>query len=175
MAPKIFPRRSARSSRSERRKHPRLPLTLEGTGSRVSISVRRVGPFKELEAKSMDVSLGGMKVSFSEPVKRGDTVRLKFLLPREGEVSCDTVVRWVRRLPQAGHVAGLAFRDEVPQRVIRTLMKLGEAGMPRFAEASARQINLPLIRAIEISLRSLKIRFGRSLVTSAVVFWVRMS
>lgn len=170
MAAKSLPRLGERSGRSERRKHPRLPLTLEGTGSRVSIPVRRGGPFKELEARSMDVSLGGMKVNFSEPVKKGDTVRLKFLLPREGEVSCDTLVRWVRREPQAGYVAGLAFRNEVPQRVIRTLMKLGEAGMPRFAEASARQINLPLIRAVEISMRSLKIRFGRSLVTSAVVF-----
>jgi predicted lysophospholipase L1 biosynthesis ABC-type transport system permease subunit len=33
-----------------------------------------------------------------------------------------------------------------------------------------RQINLPLRRAVEISLRSLSIRFWRSLVTSAVIF-----
>src|SRR4051812_28360133 len=36
--------------------------------------------------------------------------------------------------------------------------------------AAARQINLPLRRAIEISLRSLSIRFWRSLVTSGVIF-----
>ncbi|MEK7765256.1 MAG: FtsX-like permease family protein, partial [bacterium] len=35
--------------------------------------------------------------------------------------------------------------------------------------AVTRQINLPFYRAVEISLRSLKIRFARSLVTSAVV------
>jgi hypothetical protein len=38
------------------------------------------------------------------------------------------------------------------------------------AQGRVRQINLPFARAVEIALRSLKIRFWRSLVTSAVVF-----
>jgi putative ABC transport system permease protein len=38
------------------------------------------------------------------------------------------------------------------------------------AQGRVRQINLPFARAVEIAIRSLKIRFWRSMVTSAVVF-----
>ena len=154
----------------ERRAHPRYQLVLKGTGLFVKIPLEREGGKKTLQAQSQDVSLGGMKVTFGSPVWVGDVVRLKFLLPRKGEVKCDAVVRWTQGKAGRACVAGLAFIKDVPRKVIQKLVELASSGLPTFGEAVARQINLPFVRAVEISLRSLKIRFWRSTVTSAVVF-----
>jgi len=154
----------------DRRSHPRYQLVLKGTGLFVKIPLERSDRKQKLQAQSQDVSLGGMKVTFNSPVWPGDVVRLKLLLPRRGEVKCDAVVRWVSGKSKKACTAGLAFVKDVPRRVIQSLIELAAAGLPTFGEAVARQINLPLARAVEISLRSLKIRFARSIVTSAVVF-----
>ncbi len=154
----------------DRRAHPRLELVMKGTGLFVSIPVTGQRAMKKLRAESQDVSVGGMKVVFNSPVRSGDVVRLKFLLPRRGEIKCDTVVRWVIAKRGQACTAGLAFLKEVPRKTIQALIDLASAGLPTYGEAVARQINLPFRRAVEISLRSLKIRFWRSIVTSAVVF-----
>lgn len=155
---------------NDRRAHPRYHLVLKGTGLFVKIPVDRPDGKKKMQAQSQDVSLGGMKVVFGAPVRPGDVVRLKFLLPRRGEVAFDAVVRWAVSRPRKACTAGLAFVRDVPRKAIQALLDLAAAGLPTFGEAVARQINLPLVRAVEISLRSLKIRFWRSAVTSAVVF-----
>jgi len=158
-----------RKPRTDRRAHPRHQLTLKGPGMLVKIPLDRSEVSKKLKAQSQDISLGGMKVEFNAPVRPGDIVRLKFLLPKKGEVKCDAIVRWVLGKRKPVCIAGLAFLKEVPRKAVQALIDLAAAGLPTFGEAVARQINLPFVRAVEISLRSLKIRFWRSIVTSAVV------
>jgi hypothetical protein len=164
----------------ERRAHQRYALTLRGRGTFLSVPTRWLHEKEAFEVVSEDVSLGGMQVHFNEPVRPGDAVRLKFSVPKRGAVKLDTVVRWVRRSPgsRLGDTsAGLAFEDDVPRRDIEALLHAsdhvagGEAPGTGGVQAVTRQVNLPLRRAIEISIRSLRIRTTRTLATSAVVMF----
>lgn len=166
----------ARSGK-DRRQHARYRLVLRGSGQRLSIPVRRVGRKGAFEVASSDVSLGGMRVYFNEPVRPGDTVRMRFPVRGKGKAVLDAVVRWIRKDSDASFgsiTAGLAFQEDVPKRWIEALMQVAdrreEGDEKEELQVVTRQVNLPFKRAIEISLRSLKIRFWRSLVTSIVVF-----
>jgi putative ABC transport system permease protein len=154
----------------ERRRHPRYALALRGTASVIELPARWSRTREAFEILSADVSLGGMKVHFADRVRVGDRVRLAFAAPGGGRVVHDAVVRWTRRglgNPLGEITAGLAFRNDLDEAEIETLLQSGRRGGP--VRAAARQVNLPFGRAVEIAVRSLRIRFWRSAVTSAVV------
>jgi hypothetical protein len=164
----------------ERRTHGRYSLTLHGRGTFLSVPTRWLHEKEAFEVVSEDVSLGGMQVHFNEPVRPGDAVRLKFAVPGHGVVQLDTVVRWVRREPGnrlADTSAGLAFSDDVARKNIEALLHASDYGHDGAGsgaggvQAVTRQVNLPIRRAIEISIRSLRIRTTRTLATSAVVMF----
>ena len=47
-------------------------------------------------SSSVDVSKGGIFISTPEPLNNGSTVNLTIMLPGNGEVEVQGVVRWVR-------------------------------------------------------------------------------
>ncbi|MEK7475199.1 MAG: FtsX-like permease family protein [Candidatus Coatesbacteria bacterium] len=164
----------------ERRANGRYSLTLHGRGTFLSVPTRWLHEKEAFEVVAEDVSLGGMQVHFNEPVRAGDAVRLKFTVPGRGAIELDTVVRWVHREPGsrlADTSAGLAFNDDAPHKDIEALLHAsdysrgGASSGTGGVTAMTRQVNLPLRRAIEISIRSLRIRTTRTLATSAVVMF----
>jgi len=164
----------------ERRANQRFRLTLRGRGTFLSVPTRWLHEKEAFEVVSEDVSLGGMQVHFNEPVRAGDAVRLKFTVPRRGALTLDTVVRWVRHRPGsrlADTSAGLAFQDDARHKDIDALLHAsdythgGASAGAGGVSAVTRQVNLPFRRAVEISLRSLRIRTTRTLATSAVVMF----
>ncbi len=157
----------------ERRVHPRYHLDLTGTATVISFPLRRRDGERAFDTVSSDVSVGGMKMRTNEPVRLGDRVRVKLHVPGHRGIRLDTLVRWVRRNPRSSRTrftVGVAFQGHVLHSLIQLLLDMATVPTHATALGAARQVNLPFIRAVEISLRSLKIRFWRSLVTSAVVF-----
>jgi hypothetical protein len=159
---------------SERREHPRFRLTLKGHGVYLTIPVRWSKRDGKFEAVTSDVSLGGLKAHFNEPVKIGDSIRMTFPLASGKELHLDVVVRWARHVksPLGSVEAGVAFVRDVSRRDLDALLTVSDRrheGAESPLSVVTRQVNLPLRRAIEISVRSLRIRFWRSLVTSAVI------
>lgn len=156
----------------ERRRYPRYRLTLHGRGIYLTIPARWSGKAEKFEVTSADVSLGGMMVHFNQPVVPGDRIRLAFPLSAFRQAQFDAVVRWVRRVRDDGMgavTAGVAFNRELPQRDIDALLRTADRRGGEGVSVSTRQVNLPFRRAVEIAVRSLRIRLARSLVTSLVV------
>src|SRR6185503_14232370 len=95
--------------------------------------------------------------------------------PSGKQVHLDVIVRWARRVannPLGSVEAGVAFVRDVSSRDLQALLSVSDrrhTGAEAPLSVATRQVNLPLRRAIEISIRSLRIRFWRSLVTSAVI------
>jgi len=159
----------------DRREHPRLRLTLKGHGVYLTVPVRWSKRDGKFEVVTSDVSLGGLKAHFNEPVKIGDSIRMTFPLASGKPLHLDVVVRWARRVvksPLGSIEAGVAFVRDVSRRDLDALLTVSDrrhAGAESPLSVVTRQVNLPLRRAVEISIRSLRIRFWRSLVTSAVI------
>ncbi len=88
---------------ADRRVHPRvmvaLPAFLQANGARHSVQI-------------LDLSSGGAKLSFADPVKSGTNVLLDC-----GSLACTGVVRW-----QNGGQTGLAFEQELDPRDVAALM-----------------------------------------------------
>lgn len=166
------PKNGAAARAGERRRYPRYRLTLHGKGVYLTIPARWSVKARKFEVTSADVSLGGMMVHFNRPVAPGDGLRVAFPLSRFRQARFDAVVRWVRREPKGplGPVAaGLAFVREMAQRDIDALLATADRRGGAGVSVSTRQVNLPFRRAVEIAVRSLRIRLARSLVTSLVV------
>ncbi len=156
----------------ERRRHDRYRLTLHGSGVYLTIPAHWSKKTHAFVATSADVSLGGMMVHFDKPVSPGDTLRLAFPVSAFRTARFDTVVRWVRHdlAGKLGSVtAGVAFSDTLAQRDIDALLRTADRRGGAGVTVSTRQVNLPFNRAVEIAVRSLRIRLARSLVTSLVI------
>ena len=85
----------------EKRVHDRkdltLPLRIEAGG-------------KMLDGESVDISVGGMRVSVPEDLSFGTKVKLHVVLPTLGEESVfEAEVRWSQREPSGWFVLGLQF------------------------------------------------------------------
>jgi len=173
MATKTARKRAAGLDRAgERRRHERYRLTLHGKGVYLTIPARWSGKTHRFEVTSADVSLGGMMVHFDKPVNTGDTLRLAFPVSAFRTARFDAIVRWVKHDPQGQFgpiTVGVAFVKELSQRNIDALLRTADRRGGAGVTVSTRQVNLPFNRAVEIAVRSLKIRLARSLVTSLVV------
>jgi len=172
--PRTAPKDISTRPGADRRAHPRYKLTLKGHGVFLTVPVKwsqREGRFSVV---TTDVSLGGLKAHFNEPVKVGDTVRMNFPLPSGKQLHLDVVVRRAHHVksPLGSVEAGVAFVHDVSPRDLDALLTVSDRrheGAESPLSVVTRQVNLPIRRAIEISIRSLRIRFWRSLVTSAVI------
>lgn len=93
---------------ADRRLHPRvmvaLPAFLQANGARHSVQI-------------VDLSSGGAKLSFGDPVTIGTAVLLDC-----GSLTCTGVVRW-----QNGGQTGLAFEQELDPRDVAALMQRSKA------------------------------------------------
>ncbi|HOP28862.1 MAG TPA: PilZ domain-containing protein [Spirochaetota bacterium] len=60
-------------------------------------------------SSSVDVSKGGIFISTPEPLNNGSTVNLTIMLPGNGEVEVQGVVRWVREDETDSGKAGMGI------------------------------------------------------------------
>jgi len=73
-------------------------------------------------SSSVDVSRGGIFISTPEPISNGSTVNLTIMLPGNGEVEVQGVVRWVREDESDSGKAGMGIEFvNVPGDVTRKL------------------------------------------------------
>ena len=97
-----------------RRKYPRLDTT------RINLLCKKVTVRKGVSHdKTRNISEGGIRLNFGpEPVERGDTLQLEFMLPeRRFLIACKGKVVWVEAFEMEGGVrkreyeAGVEFFD----------------------------------------------------------------
>ncbi len=93
---------------ADRRVHPRvmvaLPAFLQANGSRHSVQI-------------LDLSSGGAKLTFADPVPSGTLVLLDC-----GTLACEGTVRW-----QRDGQLGLSFEQELDPREVDALMQRSSA------------------------------------------------
>jgi hypothetical protein len=75
-----------------------LPLRVEFAG-------------RSLEGESIDISVGGVRVSLPEEVPFGTKVKVLLVLPTLGEeTTLDADVRWTQKDPSGWFIVGLQFQ-----------------------------------------------------------------
>lgn len=83
----------------------------------------------EGEQKTIDISLGGLRIYADEAPKKGARLELELFLPDRSSVTCRVEVVWIVQLPPGGpsnYDVGLKFTEIDPKDVARLSVVLDE-------------------------------------------------
>ena len=86
--------------------------------------------FLQPKQRTLDISLGGMRIYSDEPIKKGTKLELELFLPDTTSVTCKVEVVWVEALPAGGpatHDIGLQFIEIKSEDKARLATVLDEA------------------------------------------------
>ena len=86
--------------------------------------------FLQPKQRTLDISLGGMRIYSDEAIKKGTKLELELFLPDTSSVTCKVEVVWVEALPAgspAKHDVGLKFIEIRTEDKARLASVLDEA------------------------------------------------
>ena len=143
------------------------------TQVKLGAKAARRGQRRPFAAEITHVSTFGVRALFACRMNPGDRISLDLTDPGTKGIKFPVLANRVRLLSGRSRffaTADLAFSDNQGLVLLEKLTRMAEEKEKTAESKATRQVNLPFKQAVAISFRSMKIRFWRSFVTSAVIF-----